>query len=103
MRSHRISPRDCSSWLTRSTCTTRSLRRAALSRETQVLYDEVDINHDGDFAHRILFWPSEEATIPFRSFALTTCPVPDKRVNVNGAFSDYEDEDEDAGELPDPP
>ena len=68
-----------------------SLRRAALSRDTELLFDEVDIDEEGTFTHRILFWPSEEVTIDFGSLALATRPVADRRVSLMAAFREIED------------
>lgn len=63
-----------------------SLRRAALSRETMLLYDEVDIDEEGILAHRLLFHPCEEVTIDFRDFALQASPRADLRVKLGPAF-----------------
>jgi hypothetical protein len=62
-----------------------SLRRAALDRETEVLYQEVDIEEDV-LVHRLLFWPREEVTIDFRELVLTTEVRADRRVGLLGAF-----------------
>jgi hypothetical protein len=63
-----------------------ALRRAALSRETMLLYDEVDIDQEGDLAHRLLFHPCEEITIAFRDFAMQALPRADRRVKLGPAF-----------------
>ncbi|HTH07862.1 MAG TPA: hypothetical protein VL916_18415 [Ilumatobacteraceae bacterium] len=68
-----------------------SLRRAALSRDTELLYDEVDFDEkDGLFVHRILFWPNEELTIEFRSLTLSSQPIPNRRVELSNAFYEWE-------------
>ena len=72
-----------------------ALRNAGLDRETQLLYDEVDIDDDGLLVHRILFWPREEVTIDFSELRLEDEPREDRRVNLGpGFYEDYPDEDE---------
>lgn len=63
-----------------------AIRRAALSRETELLYDEVDIDEDGVLSHRILFEPCEEVTIDFREFSMQVSPRADRRVRLSPAF-----------------
>jgi hypothetical protein len=63
-----------------------SLRRAALSRQTELLYDEVDIDSDGILSHRLLFWPSEEVTIDFRELEMVVSPRTDRRIHLGSAF-----------------
>jgi hypothetical protein len=63
-----------------------ALKRAALSRETELLYDEVDIGEDGLLCHRILFWPNEEVTLDFSQFEMSISPRPDRRVELLGTF-----------------
>lgn len=65
-----------------------SLKRAALSRETELLYDEVDLGIDGVLSHRLLFTPSEEVTIDFRDFGMQVSPRADRRVHLWPAFTD---------------
>ena len=72
-----------------------ALRRAAESRHTEILADEVDVGEDGLFAHRILFWPSEQVTLEFASLSLDSEPRPDRRVHLLSPFQ-VEDEDDDA-------
>jgi hypothetical protein len=64
----------------------RTLQRVATSRETEVLYDEVDLNHDGSFAHRLLFEPAEELTIDFTALDLVIRARADRRVALLGSF-----------------
>ncbi|HMK12900.1 MAG TPA: hypothetical protein VK461_15020 [Acidimicrobiales bacterium] len=74
-----------------------TLRQVALSRETELLYDEVDVDDEGTFAHRILFWPADEVTIDFRSMSLARWPVEDKRVHLGYPFREVVvDDDEDS-------
>ena len=73
-----------------------SLRRAAESRESESLYDEVDIEDDGRFSHRLLFSPREEVTIEFERFDMSISPRPDRRVDLLRKFSEEPpDPDED--------
>ena len=72
-----------------------SLRRAALSRETELLWSEVDVDADGVLSHRLLFSPCEEVTIDFRELDLVTSPRDDSRVHLSGAFVHEEDEESD--------
>ncbi len=54
-----------------------SLRAAAENPETEVLYDEVDI--DGSvFTHSYLFWPQHETTIRFNWFRYKRQNQPDR-------------------------
>ena len=59
-----------------------ALRSVARDRETEVLYDEIDIGDDGGLIHRLLFWPREEVTIDFRELQLHIEPRADRRVHV---------------------
>jgi hypothetical protein len=59
-----------------------ALRSLARDRETEVLYDEVDMGDDGLLVHRLLFWPQEEVTIDFRELQLHVEPRADRRVHV---------------------
>lgn len=70
-----------------------ALRRAAESRETEILFDEVDLDEGGMLVHRILFWPSEQVTLEFDSFTLKVEPRPDRRVDLLGPFLIEEEED----------
>jgi hypothetical protein len=63
-----------------------ALKRAALDRETSVLFDEIDLGEDGVLSHRLLFWPREELSIDFRALVLDVSPRPDNRVQLGGAF-----------------
>lgn len=64
-----------------------SLKRAALNRETELLYDEVDLA-DGILSHRLLFTPSEEVTIDFRAFEMQVSSRTDRRVHLRPAFTE---------------
>ncbi|WP_435009552.1 hypothetical protein P12x_000808 [Tundrisphaera lichenicola] len=46
------------------------LEDRARDPRTEVLYDEVDIDGDGQLCHRFLFWPDGELEVRFASFAL---------------------------------
>jgi len=74
-----------------------ALKRAALSRETERLYDEVDISEDGLLCHRILFWPNEEVTLDFSELEMSSSPRPDRRVELLGAFCEEPVASEDQG------
>ncbi len=49
------------------------LQRCAQSRQAEVLYDEVDWE-DGNYVHRILFWPEGEIAIVFRELQVVRTP-----------------------------
>jgi len=63
-----------------------ALRGAAMNREACILYTEIDMDQDGMFEHRLLFWPNEEVTLTFAALELTRAPRSDKRVRLHGAF-----------------
>lgn len=65
-----------------------TLRAVARDRETEVLYDEVDVDDDDErtLSHRLLFWPDRELTIDFRELRLDRAPRADRRVHLAGAF-----------------
>ncbi len=63
-----------------------SLKRAASSRDPEVLYDEVDVAEEGHLCHRILFNPSEEVTLEFERFRMTVSARPDRRVEWRSPF-----------------
>lgn len=63
-----------------------ALRRAALSRETELLYDELDVGDDGLLCHRILFSPNEEVTLDFERIEVQIEPCADARVLLYPAF-----------------
>lgn len=63
-----------------------SLRRAAESRLTELLYDEVDVDDAGILSHRLLFAPSEEVTIDFENMDMTVSPRPDRRIELLRPF-----------------
>lgn len=48
-----------------------SLEERARDPETEVLYDEVDVDGDGRLCHRFLFCPEGELEIRFTSFSLS--------------------------------
>ncbi len=59
-----------------------ALRRAAISRETVLLENEVDVEDDGTLVHRLLFAPSEEVTIDCQEVDLIVTPREDTRVYI---------------------
>jgi len=68
------------------------LRAVARDRETEILYDEVDIDDDdGRLLHRVLFWPRDELTIDFDELRLEVTPRDDFRVYLRGAFVEVDD------------
>jgi hypothetical protein len=72
-----------------------SLRNAASNREACVLYQEVDVDADGTFVHRLLFWPNDEVTIDFTELEYLCEPRDDCRVALGGAFVIDNDEPDD--------
>lgn len=68
-----------------------TLRNVARDRETEILYDEVDIDVDGMLVHRILFSPRDELTIDFEELQLEVTPRNDTRVYLRGAFVEVAD------------
>jgi hypothetical protein len=78
-----------------------TLRMVARDRETEILYDEVDIDDDDNddlLVHRLLFWPRDELTIDFRELRLEVTPRDDKRVTLGGAFVEVQPADDDTSE-----
>lgn len=75
-----------------------SLRRAALDREAEVLYDEIDVREDGLFVHRLLFWPREELSIWFDRLSLELTPREGTAVELGGAWHVVERDEDDADE-----
>ena len=70
-----------------------TLRDLARDRETEVLYDEVDLDEqDGLLVHRLLFWPRDELTICCQAIELDTSPRSDRRVELSGGFCDADDD-----------
>jgi hypothetical protein len=71
-----------------------SLRRAAESRLTELVYNEIDASDDGHLIHRLLFEPCEEVTIDFEQFDMTLTPRPDGRVELLVPFCEKVQDDE---------
>lgn len=63
-----------------------TLRAVARDRDTELLYDEVDIDDDGLLSHRLLFWPRDELTIDCQELRVEVTPRADRRVTLAGAF-----------------
>lgn len=64
-----------------------TLKEIACDSESEALYDEIDVQPDGRFEHRVLFWPYREISISFTSLAVTRVPRPDrKRVDIPVRF-----------------
>ncbi len=74
-----------------------TIRRAAESRRTEILYDEVDLGDAGTLTHRILFWPTEQVTLEFETFELTLAPREDRRVFLLNPFN-VEEQDASSGQ-----
>ncbi len=55
------------------------LQERAQDRQIEVLYDEVDLE-DGDYVHRILFWPEGEIAIVFRGLEIVRTPRTDRSI-----------------------
>ncbi len=75
------------------------LRQVARDRQTTVLCDEVDLDDDGIFAHRLLFWPRDEVTLCFSELYLELSPREDRRVNLGPAFLELRPDED----WPEPP
>jgi hypothetical protein len=73
-----------------------TLRGVARDRESCVLYDEVDVADDGLFVHRILFSPRDEIGIDFATLELAVEARVDSRIELQPAFVEEFDEDEDS-------
>ncbi|HZF10213.1 MAG TPA: hypothetical protein VFE33_15600 [Thermoanaerobaculia bacterium] len=56
------------------------LRAIATDTETELRYDEIDLELPNSFVHRILFAPAREIEIVFRSLRLSTEPQPDREL-----------------------
>lgn len=60
----------------------KALSDLAQNKNASALYDEVDMEEPGAFAHRILFWrglsADQEVTIRFRGLGLTKTPQPNR-------------------------
>jgi hypothetical protein len=69
-----------------------TLRAVACSRETSILYDEVDIDDKGELTHRLLFEPRDELTIDFAELRLEVRPRADRRVHLGRAFREDDGE-----------
>ena len=66
---------------------TAALKMIASDSESEALYDEIDVQPEGRFEHRILFWPYRELVVSFGSLALTRVPRADReRANVPERF-----------------
>ncbi len=55
------------------------LQALARDRQTEVLYDEVDLD-ESNYVHRILFWPEGEIAIVFRSLQVIRTPRADRSI-----------------------
>jgi hypothetical protein len=71
-----------------------TLRDVARDRETEVLYHEVDLAHDGGFVHRILFWPRDELTIDFSGLSLEVRDREHNRFRLKPYFHEIIAEDD---------
>lgn len=48
--------------------------------QTELLYDEIDIDEEEGYVHRILFWPEGEASIIFSALQIGLAVQPDRAV-----------------------
>ena len=55
------------------------LAERARDRRTEILENEVDLDDDGSWVHRILFWPTSEVSIWFASLKLRRSARADRR------------------------
>jgi len=70
----------------------RILRELGADRRVQLLYDEVDMNDDATFQHRMLFWPHYEVTVDFTQLTLSTDSRSDRRIHHGDAFEEIDDD-----------
>jgi hypothetical protein len=63
-----------------------ALEAIATDPETELLYNEIDLESAGRFVHRIIFWPRpmREIEVVFRSLMVTIEPRPDRKVRRMG-------------------
>ena len=66
------------------------LRSRAKDRESQVLYDEVDFDEEGQLVHRLLFRPEGEISIWFRELTIHSSHRADRRVQMVPFFIEEE-------------
>ena len=66
------------------------LRTRARDRETELLYDEVDVEQDGTYVHRLLFWPEGEISIAFKHLKLSSAARADRRTFLSGSFIEHD-------------
>jgi hypothetical protein len=62
------------------------LRERARDRMTELAYDEVDVDPDGTFVHRLLFEPEGELSIWFKDVAIDIADLADRRVELPDFF-----------------
>lgn len=61
------------------------LRLLATSDETEFLYDEIEDLGNGNYEHRISFWPDNELSIQFRAAEIGRHPRKNRRRTLNGS------------------
>lgn len=66
------------------------LRQRCRDRETEILYDEIDIDQDGKYVHGLLFWPEGEVSIWFKHLKLASGARADRRTLLSGAFVEHD-------------
>jgi hypothetical protein len=66
------------------------LRRRSRDRETELLCDEVDVEHDGGYVHRLLFWPEGEVSIAFEHLKMSSAARADRRTFLSGSFVEHD-------------
>lgn len=66
------------------------LKRRANDRQTELLYDEVDVDNDGTQVHRLLFWPEGEISITFMHLKLSSAARDDRRTFIGGSFVEHD-------------
>lgn len=61
-----------------------TLAAAARDRRTEVRYEEVDVEDDGLFVHRLLFWPHRAIELVAKEVHMVRTPRSDRSVLVGG-------------------
>ena len=71
-----------------------AFKAIARDRETCILYDEIDVDADGEWVHRLLFSPDGEMNIWFRKLTLKKTKMADDRVSLKPCFLEIHDEND---------
>lgn len=66
------------------------LKRRSLDRQSAILYDEVDVEQDGSYVHRLMFSPEGELSIWFKQLNVSTEPRADRRTFLGGSYVEHD-------------